>query len=85
MKIKVKTNFYGQPELQIETPTLKKVLHELSRKIKFSILNPSEEQVHSDFKVYLNGVEHEDLPHGIDTELKEGDKVEITMVVLAGG
>jgi molybdopterin converting factor small subunit len=85
MKVKVKTNFFGQPEIEIEMPTLRKVLLELSKKTKFSIFAPKNEEVHSDFKVYLNGVEYEALPHGIDTELKDGDKVEITMVILAGG
>lgn len=85
MKIKVKTNFFGQPEFEIEMPTLRKVLRELSNRINLSIVKPTNEEVHGDFKIYLNGVEYEGLPNGIDTELKEGDKVEVTMVVLAGG
>jgi hypothetical protein len=85
MTVKIKTNFFGQPEFGIENPTIKKILFELSKKTKFSILDPTNGEVHSDFKVYLNGVEYEALPHGIDTEIKDGDKVEFTMVILAGG
>lgn len=85
MIIKIKTNFCGQPELDLEMPTLKKVLIELSERIKFPILNPTNEEVSDDFKVYLNGVEYEGLPRRIDTELKDGDNVEVTIIVLAGG
>jgi len=85
MVVKVKTNFLGQPKLEMEKPTLKEVLNELSKKMKFPFLNSSDGEIHDDFKVYLNCIEYENLPHGINTELKEGDKVEITMVVLAGG
>jgi hypothetical protein len=85
MVVKVKTNFFGQPEFEIEMPTLRKVLLDLSKKAKFSIFTPKNEEVHGDFKAYLNGVEYEALPHGIDTELREGDKVEVNLVILAGG
>jgi hypothetical protein len=85
MVVKVKTNFFGQPELEIENPTLKKILLELSNRTKFSIFNPVSNEIHGEFKVYLNGVEYEGLSHGIDAELKDEDKVEVTMVILAGG
>ena len=85
MGVKVKTNFFGQPELEIENPTLRKILLELSNRTKFSIFNPVSNEIHGEFKVYLNGVEYEDPSHGIDTELKEGDEVEVTLVVLSGG
>jgi hypothetical protein len=85
MVVKVKTNFFGQPELDIENPTLRKILLELSNRTKFSIFNPVSNQIHGEFKVYLNGVEYEDPSHGIDTELKEEDKVEVNLVILAGG
>jgi len=85
MIVKVKTNFFGQPELEIENPTLRKVLIELSNRTKFSIFNPVRNEIHGEFKVYLNGVEYEDSSHGIDIELKDGDKVEVTLVVLSGG
>lgn len=86
MKIKVKTNFCGEPEFDVEMPTLRKVLLGLSKMIKSPILNPGNRGEHlGDFKVYLNSVEYENLPHGIDTELNDGDKVEVDLVILAGG
>lgn len=85
MLVKVKTNFFGQPEFEIETPTLKKVLLELSKKGQFSIFNPKDGEVQSDFKVYLNGIEYERLSERMDTELKDGDQVEVNLVILAGG
>jgi len=85
MGVKVKTNFFGQPELEIENPTLRKVLIELSNGTKFSIFNPVSNEIHGEFKVYLNGVEYEGLSDGIDAELREEDKVEVTLVVLSGG
>ena len=57
MVVKVKTNFFGQPEFKIENPTIKKILLELSKKTKFSILDPTNGEVHSDFKIYLNSVD----------------------------
>lgn len=85
MIVKVKTNFFGHLEFEIEMPTLKSVLLELSKRAKFTVFNPKNQEVHGDFKVYLNGVEYDGLPSGIDTEIKDGDKVEVTMVILAGG
>ena len=85
MLIKIKTNFCGQSEIDLEMPTLKKVLIELSERIKVPIYNPTIEEVRGDFKIYLNGVEYEGLPRGTDTELKDGDNVEVTIIFLAGG
>ena len=85
MVVKVKTNFLGQPELEIENPTLRKVLLELSNRTKFSIFNPVSNEIHGEFKVYLNGVELEDLSPGIDPELRAEDKFEVTLVILSGG
>jgi len=81
MTVKIKTNFFGQPEFEIENPTIKKILFELSKKTKFSILDPTNGEVHSDFKVYLNSVEYEALPRQIDTEVKRRDRVDRKSVV----
>jgi hypothetical protein len=85
MLVKVKTNFIGQLELDIETPTLKKVLVELSKRNRIPLLDPDACEVHSDFKIYLNGIEYERLPDRIDTELRNGDQVEVNLIMLAGG
>jgi hypothetical protein len=85
MLVKVKTNFAGQTQLEVGTPTLKGVLLELSKKSQFSIFSGEDEEVRSDFKVYLNETEYEELPDGIDTEVKEGDRLEVNLVIMAGG
>ena len=85
MIAKIKTNFWGKLELELEQPTLKQILFELSKRIKFAILNPVTDELQGDFKIYLNGIEYENLTDGINTELKEEDEVEVTMVILAGG
>jgi hypothetical protein len=87
MIAKIKTNFWGKLELELEQPTLKQILFELSKRIKFAILNPATDELQGDFKIYLNGIEYENLTDGINinTELKEEDEVEVTMVILAGG
>jgi len=85
MVINVKTNFAGQPELEIGTPTLKMILLELSKKSQFSFFTDNDEEVRSDYKVYLNGVEYEELPERIDTEVKDGDHVEVNVLIMAGG
>ena len=85
MLVKVKTNFIGQLELDVETPTLKKVLLGLSKKNRIPILNSDASEVHSDFKIYLNGIDYESLPEKLETGLKNGDQLEVNLIVLAGG
>ena len=85
MLVRVKTNFVGQLDLDVETPTLKKVLLGLSKKNRIPILNSDASEVHSDFKIYLNGIEYESLPEKLETGLKNGDQVEVNLIVLAGG
>ncbi len=85
MLVKVKTNFAGQQEVELGTPTLKGVLLELSKKSQISFFSGKDEEVRSDFKVYLNETEYEELPGGIDTEVKEGDHLEVNLLIMAGG
>ena len=85
MLVKVKTNFAGQTEVEVGTPTLKGVLLELSKKSQFSVFSGKDEEVRSDFKVYLNETEYEELPEGINTEIKEEDRLEVNLLIMAGG
>jgi len=85
MLVTVRTNFLGQAELEVQIPTLKKVLMEVSEKNRVPLLDPETGEVHSDFKIYLNGIDHERLPERIETELKNGDLVEVNFIMLAGG
>jgi hypothetical protein len=70
--------------LDIELPTLGKVLAALSDKSGFPIYSPKSGEITGDFKVYLNGVEHDGIIAG-DTPLKREDAVEVTLVILSGG
>jgi hypothetical protein len=85
MRVKVKTNFIGQAEIDVQNPTLKKVLMEVSQKNTVPLLDPETDEVHSDYKVYLNGIDHEVLPERIETKLRSGDLVEVNLIMLAGG
>jgi hypothetical protein len=85
MIVKTKTNFAGEVVFEMASPTLQKVLVELSDKVSFPICSLEDKEVRGDFKVYLNGIEYENLTAGVNTPVKEEDKVEVTMVVLAGG
>jgi hypothetical protein len=82
--MKVKTNFVGEVEFDMESPTLQKVVMALSDKAGFPIISPKTGEIRGDFRVYLNGEEHEK----IDTNpipLNGKDEVEVTIVILAGG
>jgi hypothetical protein len=85
MLVKVKTNFIGQVDLDAEPPTLKEVLLGLSKRSGIPILDSYASEVHSDFKIYLNGMEYESLSCRLETGLKNGDRVEVNLIVLAGG
>jgi len=85
MAIKAKTNFVGEVALEMEPPTLKKVVAELSERVGFPICSPDSGEIQGDFKIYVNGVEYENVANGNNVVLKEKDAIEVTMVILAGG
>ena len=85
MAIKAKTNFVGEVALEMESPTLKKVVAELSERVGFPICSPDSGEIQGDFKIYVNGVEYENVANGNNVVLKEKDAIEVTMVILAGG
>jgi hypothetical protein len=81
----VKTNFVGEVSLEMESPTLKKVLNELSDKVGFPIYSADDGEIKGDFKVYLNGAEYDSLDDNEQLALSGTDQVEVTLVILAGG
>ncbi|OPY70324.1 MAG: hypothetical protein A4E57_00599 [Syntrophorhabdaceae bacterium PtaU1.Bin034] len=81
----VKTNFIGEVVFEMESPTLKKVLTELSKKVGYPIRSPENGEIRGDFKVYLNGVEYDKVDDEDDVPLKGKDEMEVTLVILAGG
>ncbi len=85
MVVKTKTNFAGEVVLELESPTLKKVVTGLSERVGFPICAPDSGEIQGDFKIYVNGVEYENIANGNNVALKEKDEIEVTMVILAGG
>jgi hypothetical protein len=85
MVVKVKTNFAGEVMLEMESPTLKNVLIELFKEVGFSVYSVEDKEIRGDFKVYLNGVEYDDLTNANTVLLKAEDEVEVTTVILVGG
>ena len=85
MVVKIKTNFAGEVVYELESPTLRKVLIALSDKVCSPICSSKDQRIRGDFNVYVNGVEYEDLAHGIDEPLNEGDHLEVAMIVIGGG
>jgi GH43 family beta-xylosidase len=85
MVMKVKTNFAGEVMLEMESPTLKNVLIELFKEVGFSVYSVEDKEIRGDFKVYLNGVEYDDLTNVNNVMLKQEDEVEVTTVILVGG
>ncbi len=69
---------------EMESPTLKNVLIELFEKVGVPIYSAEKEEIQGDFKIYLNGVECDDLADG-NVLLKNEDEVEVTMVILGRG
>lgn len=85
MAVTVKTNFTGEMTLDLESPTLREVLMVLSEQLKMPLCSPDSEEPRGDFKIFVNGVEHERIPLGQNGRLNNGDRVEVTLVILAGG
>ncbi len=85
MVVKTKTNFAGEVVMELESPTLKKVVTGLSERVGFPICSSDSGEIQGDFKIYVNGVEYENIANGNNVALKEKDEIEVTMVILAGG
>lgn len=88
-KIIIKSTF-NLNEVSIETrsDTLGAVLEELSRKnalTDIQFFDPWNGEVYPDCDVHLNGQPYGTLAEGLDTRLKDGDRVEIIQFTLAGG
>ena len=88
-KITLKSIFnLNEIEIETQSATLGALLGELSRNnvVTDAVFfdSPSGE-VYPDCDVQVNGQPYETLADGLDTKLKDGDKVEIIIFTLAGG
>ena len=90
MKITVKFSFNpNETRLETKSPTLGALLDELSNSYnvkEVEFYDSDRREVCFDCDVLLNKQSYQVLTEGLDTKLKDGDKVEIMkLVVLQGG
>lgn len=89
MKITVKSSFdLNETELETQSTTLGALLEELSSNYRLTgseFFDSERKEVYPDCAVFVNGQPYQALTDGLDTELKDGDKVEIYLIMLAGG
>jgi sulfur carrier protein ThiS len=89
MKVKIKANF-GIPEvndgyIQIEGHlTLRDLLFLLQNKAELPFIH-EDGKTDPDIEVMVNGIEFPFLPGKLETQLHEGDEVEIVWTAMVGG
>lgn len=89
MRINVKANFHitgiDKDYLEFEGhPTLGEVLKDLEKKSEFPFALTTG-KIDPEVGILLNGLEYPFLPKRMDTQLKEGDSVEIMILSMSGG
>lgn len=75
-------------DIKTRNTTLGALLKELSADLTLAtteFFDWENDDVYPDYDVHLNGQPYSDLVDSLDTKLKEGDKVEIIMIMLPGG
>lgn len=93
MKIKLKSNVdlggpfrEGEMELKSETVTLRDLLNEISSRCGASVIDPKIGEVDpNNYMVFVNKREHWLLPKGLNTNLFNGEEVEVHITMLGGG
>ncbi len=75
----------GVAEMDVEGETLGALLTQVSDRYKqvnvdFEPINPGTNDLDFDYDVFLNGKNYALLPHGLNTELKDSDEVEVKML-----
>ncbi len=95
MRITLKSNFEvagifekGYIDMPGENVTLRNLLNNLSEITKgtMELISQKTNEVNpEDFFVSINDVEYPFLPGRLETKLKDGDVVDITITVLGGG
>ena len=90
MKITVKSSFnLNETDLETQSTTLGALLDEVQNKnkllMKVEFFDSESEELYPDCEVLVNGQSYQALTDGLDTRLKDGDKVEIYLIMLPGG
>ena len=77
----------NEVELDAEPATLKALLQKLPQLSGggIELIDPESEELDGDYALLVNGHELYTLPQGLETKLKNGDRVEIAFLMLAGG
>ncbi len=90
MKLTIKSNFdpgAGEMELPDSGYTLRDLMQELSlrnwRKMRF--IDPQTNDIDDFFMVAVNGQDYRTLPNGIETQLKDGDEIQVDVMTFVGG
>ena len=68
-----------------EVKTLRDLLNDVSRKIHFELFDPKSGDLKDDFEIIINNKEIWFHPERFETQIQNGDTVEIYMVPLGGG
>ncbi len=92
MRIRIKTSV-AMPEipdgLEMEQGALRDVLLRLFANMKLTreLVDPVTGEMNFEefFEVRLNGVSYHALDKGLDTQLRDGDLVQISLILLGGG
>ncbi len=75
----------GVIELEVEGETLRALLTTLAQVyrqagVDFEPINPGTNDMDEDYDVLINGKNYVTIPHGINTKLKDGDKVKVKIL-----
>ena len=89
--IKLDTNFAfggsgsGGFSLPSGVATLGDLLRHIGREVDFPFIDPDSGDLEIDLEISINGKDIWFYPTGLNTPLKEGDVVDISMIPLGGG
>jgi hypothetical protein len=92
MRIVLKSNFSlsgplseGEVVLKEEDMTLRDLLGVLEGNSGIHFIDPKNGEIDSTFEIHVNGREHWLQSNGLDYKLRDGDEVDIRVVMFAGG
>ncbi len=87
VRIQVKSGFDPNwVEMETQSTTLTDLLFELSNKLpNVWYFDREQQEFYSNCAVFLNGQAYTDLVDGLNTRLKNNDKVEVCVIPIQGG
>jgi len=77
----------GEINIEADTVTLRSLLQELIWKSggRVELIDPQSGAFNEEYIVLVNGRGLESLPQGLETELNDGDEVDVGLTILTGG